>query len=614
MSAKAIDIRKLLVATVLMLPLVSCFWYVAVFGVNLPYQDDWAFMHEAGRMLLHDPNATLLRFLNHQHNDHKMGVPFSILFCIGIASGWNWVAMMYGNVVLHSLANILLMVWAWAQMKLRSLPLLILLPIPLVMCSFRQWENMLFAFQTCIYSVHLFFLLSLILLARSRGLDWKFYTAMLSAFLACYCNGNGLLTLPLGLLALILQWTMTLLANEAKTAEIERDVSFGASEDFKASSLKRSEGAVAKLKILIWTGVSGFVSLLYFSSYEHQSFFKFKLAYLSENFRGVIKFLIAPFGTLYANDVHNAILWGILFLLTLCLTLFICIKRRILDRFVITAWMIILFCVAFDLLVFWGRCGFALDPVLSAKSPDTYLNAICSRYSTTNALGLVGLYLLTVHTFRRGWLSIINAACVCALISCCIYVSMTVGITMSEVWHDYRLTEKTIVENQELVTDDQLKRIFPEPGVMRRFKKTIERLHLFHYSHEKFPSHLPVTKEPVALVTYVNGKVDAKGQWHVGTNSDIVIRGWTWDRDAKKPATAVWVFVDEKPLILAAYGLTRTDLKSFGPRMRWGRTGFESVFSAKQIGAGLHEVSLKVISSDGKRCMDTGTQVLLLVE
>lgn len=585
MSAKTIDIRKLLAAAVLMLPLLSCFWYVAMFGTNMPYMDDWSFMSEVGHVVLKSKHHSLWQFLDHQHNEHKMGIPFLMLFFVGSATAWNWLAMMYANVVIHSLTNILLMFWAWAQMKTQRLPLLALLPIPLVMCTFRQWENLLFAFQTCIYTVNLFFLISVILLERSKALDWKFYAGFVAAFFACYCNGNGLLALPLGCLALTLQW-----------------------------AILPQERAVAKKKTLIWIALCVVVVVLYFSTYRHESFYKFKLAYLSENFVGCIKFLIAPFGTIYANDVANAVTWGAFFIATMLLTFFICIKRRILDRFSITAWMIILFGVAFDLLVFWGRAGFALDTSLAPSHPESFLNALCSRYSTSNAFTLAALYVLAVYTYRRGWLSSVNAACVGALICCCTYVSLTIGISLGEIWHDLRLSEKAMLENQELVSDNMLKRIFPEPSMMRKFTKQNEQIGLFHYSHEKFPSHLPVTKEPVALVTHASGVMDKQGQWHVGKESDIVVRGWTFDPRAKRPAAAVWVFVDEKPLMRAAYGLSRQDLKSFGPRMRWGHTGFETVFAAKHIGLGRHDLSLKVISSDGQRCMDTGTQVIFVVE
>jgi hypothetical protein len=185
---------------------------------------------------------------------------------------------------------------------------------------------------------------------------------------------------------------------------------------------------------------------------------------------------------------------------------------------------------------------------------------------------------------------------------------------MGEVWHNLRLVDKSILENQDLVGDSELKRVYVDADVVRKLRNLTEETGLVKYSYEKFPSNLPITKEPVALVTCVNGKMDTKGQWHVGRDSHMVVKGWAWDLHAKKPASSVWVFVDEKPLIRAAYGLFRRDLKSFRPRLKWGRTGFESIFSAKNVGPGLHEVSLKVISADGKRCMDTGTQVLFMVE
>ena len=591
MTAITIDFRKLLITVVLVAPILSCFWFVSFYGTNLPYQDDWAFMFEAGNFLLH--KTSILSLLNHQHNDHKMGIPYLFLLCVGLCTGWNWVSMMQANVVILSLTNVLLFAWAWARLKTRHLSLLILLPISLVMCSFRQWENLLFAFQTCVYSVNLFFLLSLILLERSKGLDWKFGLALAAAFCACNCNGNGLLILPLGLLAMILQGKVDPRVDSDDSTQLE--------------------GAVTKKKILIWFAVSLFAVALFFNSYQPQGYFRFKPQYWSENPVGTIKFFFGTFGTLFANDIENAVRWGAFFIAATFLALITCFKRKVLDRFSITAWMIVLFGLSFDLLVFLGRAGLALDPSVARENSETFLNALCSRYATTNSLTLVGLYLLVIWSYRRGWLSLINTTLVSSLISCCIYISITLGIPTAEVWRDLRLTEKSILENEGLVSETSVKRIYPFVYRLHEFKPAMESLGFFHRSYEKFPSQLPCKSEVAGVIVSINGERDDSGRWLLRRDADILIRGWALDVSSGNPATAVWICVDGKPYIRAAYGLNRPELRGFRNRIRVGRTGFAAVFSPNQIGTGRHEISLKVISSNGQRCMDSGLAAVVEV-
>lgn len=589
MIDKAFHVRRAVIAALLAAPLLSCFWLVAAYGTNLPYQDDWAFMFEAGSLLLGD--SSILNLLNHQHNDHRMGVPYLFLLCIGLCTGWNWVSMMQANVVILSLTNILVLAWAWSRLKTHSLPLLILLPISLVMCSFRQWENLLFAFQSCVYLCNLFFLLSLISIERSMGVDWKFSVSIFCASCAVYSNGNGLLTLPLGLLALILQWLMAPPYDDQDSPSVER--------------------ALTKKKIWIWLAFSPAIVILFFHSYLPQGFFRFKIDYWSEDPIGTLKFLLGTFGTLFANDIENAVRWGAFFLLTTLLTMISFYVRRSADRFSITAIIIVLFGLSFDLLVFLGRAGFALDHSISKGDSESFMNALCSRYATTNSLTLVALYVLVIWSYRRGWLSMISTAFVSILIGCCLYVSITIGIPTAEVWHDLRLTEKSILENRELVSETSMKRIYPFVDCMDRFNANMESLGFFRRKNERFPSYLPCKKEVTGVISYVNGAATGDKRWLLSRDTDILVKGWAFDMKSGKPATAVWIFIDKEPHIRAAYGLNRPELSNFRDRLRFGHTGFAAVFSAKQIASGRHELSLKVISSDARKCIDSGPAAII---
>ncbi len=577
-------LRKSLFAAILVAPLVSCFWFVATFGTNLPYQDDWALISEAGQLLFHE--TSIFNLLNHQHNDHRMGLPYLFLLVIGLCSGWNWVAMMQANVAILSLTNILLLAWAWARLRTLHWSPLILLPISIVVCNFRQWENLLFAFQTCVFSVNLFFLLSIILLERSKGIDRNFALSLLSAVCACNCNGNGLLTFPLGLLAMILQWRITNRAEDSDSAPKEKQV--------------------PRKKILIWLTTAVSVFIWFFHSYQPQGYFRFKLQFLSENPVGTIKFFLGTFGTLFANDIGAATRWGIFFLVTTFLVLISCFKRRAWDRFSITACMIVLFGLSFDVLVFLGRVGLALDPSVSNGDPGAFLNALCSRYATNNSLTLIGLYVLVLWSYRRDLLSKINAAFISALIACCVFVSWSIGIPTAEVWRNLRLTEKSILANHQLVSESSLKRIYPWINCMEKNKESLEPLGFFHFSREKFPSHLPCTKETAAAVCDINGRLKSNGLWLLNRETDVSISGWAFDTHSGAPASAVWIFIDGKPFIRAAYGLNRPEVGNSAEKRETARTGFAAVFSPKQLESGRHEVTLKVISSDAQRCFDSG--------
>lgn len=190
-------------------------------------------------------------------------------------------------------------------------------------------------------------------------------------------------------------------------------------------------------------------------------------------------------------------------------------------------------------------------------------------------------------------------------------IRLHAGIPTAEVWHDLRLTEKSILENRELVSETSMKRIYPFVYCMDRFYANMESLGFFRRPNEKFPSYLPCKKDVTGVISYVNGAVTGDKRWRLSRDTDVLVKGWAFDMKSGKPATAVWIFIDKEPHIPAAYGLNRPELSNFRDRLRVGHTGFAAVFSTKQISSGRHELSLKVISSDAQRCIDSGPAAII---
>lgn len=181
--------------------------YVRLYGVNVFYADEWDLVP----LLRESAHGTLgVADLLAHHNGHVYLFPWSVMLLLGRLTGYDTMPLMY-LVAACLLATSLAVFHAYSRSVGRSpLACLFFLPIPLLLFSLRQHENLLWGNQITFAFAQTFSVLALYLLfAKTDGRRRKlaFLAAALCATVASGSAAPGLLAWPAGLVLLMISPT-----------------------------------------------------------------------------------------------------------------------------------------------------------------------------------------------------------------------------------------------------------------------------------------------------------------------------------------------------------------------------------------------------------------------
>lgn len=188
----------------MLLPFFAALLYVRSFGVEVFHADEWDFVS----LLKESARGTLgVTDLLAHHNEHVYLAPWGVMLLLGRLTEYATVPLMY-LVVACLLGTTAAVYRAYASSAGRTpLALLLFVPVPLLVFSFRQHENMLWGNQISFAFAQTFSVLALCLLASRTGHAGRLaFPAALCATVASCSGVPGLLAWPSGLLLLLLQF------------------------------------------------------------------------------------------------------------------------------------------------------------------------------------------------------------------------------------------------------------------------------------------------------------------------------------------------------------------------------------------------------------------------
>lgn len=178
--------------------------YVRLYGVDVFYADEWDLVP----LLRESSRGTLgITDLLAHHNGHVYLFPWSLMLLLGRLTGYDTVPLMY-LVVACLLVTSLAVFHAYARSVGRSpLACLVFLPVPLLLFSLRQHENLLWGNQITFafaQSLSVFALYLLFATTEGRRRKLAFPAAALCATVASCSAAPGLLAWPAGLVLLMI--------------------------------------------------------------------------------------------------------------------------------------------------------------------------------------------------------------------------------------------------------------------------------------------------------------------------------------------------------------------------------------------------------------------------
>jgi hypothetical protein len=188
----------------ILLPAALALVYVRLFGVNVPYWDQWWIVNLIGEL---EAGTLSVSDLWSQANEHRIFFPRIIMLLLGSLTRYNNVAEMYliQGFFLFTLIILLLVFKTNVRANNARTTLLLFIPISFLLFSPRQWENMLWGFQMGFIIVRMFAVLTfyfLYILGYGKLRNIMFPAALLSATVASFSSAQGLFVWPAGLLQL----------------------------------------------------------------------------------------------------------------------------------------------------------------------------------------------------------------------------------------------------------------------------------------------------------------------------------------------------------------------------------------------------------------------------
>lgn len=530
--------------------------YVRLFGVNVPYYDEWKkiyiFEHQA---------AGTLTFADlwSQVNEHRIFFPHAAILVIGLATKYNVIALMYCSVLLLAAA-----LWMFIHVFVKDHPgrgaLWLMVPVAFLTMSWRQSENLLMGIQFAFFLAVVASLATFFLLRLVQEKRWRFFFAasVALAAVATFSTASGLMAWPAGLVQIL------------------------------CLALSR------RLKIALagfWTLFGGGVWWLYFHDYAKSSVFSqyhFSPNYLLVTVGGA---LVGGSGEGSRVPLLAPILLGVALLLLAALAVAWVIRERQWQRY--SFWLATM---AFSLLTIMA--------ITLGRSNFGFRQAMASRYSTLSIPLVVATYVILVSLAgnRPGSLLWRFKYLLIGLMMSGLCLVDAGGYLIGVRARESRLSQAFVVSTSE----DQPDLAFVDVPSVSLVREGSRFLKAQGYSvfapGEIAEKYAPLRDNMPQMSPATQFKID--GFREIEGQAAYCVTGWAVDSVHHAPAGGVYLVLDGKDYPLF-YGESRPEVASDLHDRRLLNCGFSRLLPAGRLTSGHHLVGLKVLTNDRQAVYST---------
>jgi hypothetical protein len=556
-----------------MLPSAALGYFIAVFGVNVVYWDEWDMVP-----LLERLNQGRLSFtdLFAQHNEHRAFFPTLLMLVTEKFTGFNTVVEMFLGWFLLTLAAVLLLYVYWVKSHNNPKVLLFFLPASFLLFSFGQYESILWgiaslAIYLLIFAVVATFALLEVGLRSTRS----FTVALVAAVVASFSQVNGLFVWPVGLLQILI--------------------------------CGRGNRRRALIWVITWLIVTG----AYFYGWaSQQAIGEPSWSYAFEHpFEGMV-YLFSLIGAPFSFDLKTAAAFGLAVFLISAVVLRQAWRTKMLKAGGVFL-SLILFTALSVLASTIGRSGFGVGQALS------------SRYTPVTSLGIVGLYLLAIlvaqkspgkernGTTKSGGLIAMNhrAAGVHALLAIFLIgliLSYSGGWQEGANWRSSRELSAYVLKTYRIQSDESIQTyLYIDSVAVREDAEFLEQngLNVFGEPTIVTSSLTFIGSDTYFCLDTINGQTVSQTASPVIIHPDlegtITITGWAVDKQANASARAVFITIDGNLDLPTLYGVDRPDVASALGNPHFEYSGYIATFSSLILPKGQHTISLKIVALNG---------------
>lgn len=419
-------------------PVILGLLYVILYGINVPYWDDWAIVPLFEKF--HSGDLTLSDFFA-QHNEHRLFFPRIVILLLGILTQFNSVAGMYTTQLLCFIALLIVFIKLKKQFgfNITTIPIWIF-PISILIFSWRQYTNFLWGLQLVYLMPLVCSLLSFFLIDRLNQNDRKngarkhffnFTFAIVFAVIASFSMIMGLLVWLAGIFQLFF------LSNK----NLKKHIYLG-----------------------IWT-ISGIAAwgIYYFnySKLEHHHSISFIFSHPLNFMKSFTTFIGSA---LFWNE-HMSYIAGIIILLLIVFAFFRIFKLKIIREN--SFWLTIM---VFSFMV----CG-AISIGRTFRQGDL-LQPRFTTYSLPIILALYILLLQSTYSKKKSGNLSVAFFTILILIVAGNITSYTKGLKFGKEIKDKRKNLAVTLRTYETQPDEALRELYPSAEHVRKLAKELQKL------------------------------------------------------------------------------------------------------------------------------------------
>jgi len=554
----------------LLAQLVSLLWLIWNHTPLVPTLDEWEM---ANFLELADQGRLdLFTFWGFQ-NEHRIFLPRLILYALINLTGWQRQIIMTVNL---GIAIITAMFICAAARRTLGTSTFIAISMPLLMLlfSFAQYENWLFAFQTnfllaacgiacCLYG----------LTAQTPG-----YALGRSGLILAF---GGAIVASLSTLAGLLSWPAFLLA-------IWR---FG------------------RWQTALWCASATAIIIPYFIGFPKSTT---TVAQSRELLEYALTYLGAPLGF---PTVGLAMTYGGLGLVLMALAIGILWRLEV-SLSTIMPWLTLgLYALAGMALTTLGRAGFGRE------------QALTSRYQLFSSLWWISLLVVSAFVVRLrrqrhgramassglAWHATVTIA---VLVTSILFVGLlranALGFVEAQEWQSEQIAHKDCALHYNTAPDDCLRYFYVSAPIVRIHLAFLEQ-HQFNIFRGQSPDleRLPDNHSALAIIDTVARQPGDSRALVVNGDQPIQVAGWALDRVAAAPVAAVYLLIDDRYTYRTSYGSDRPDVAATLSLPAVSRVGFTATLPAGIFTPGKHTLNVRTVTADGRARAD-GTQPIVI--
>lgn len=501
--------------------------YVHSYAVDVPMFDDWHSIPPLENSL---QGQLTFDDLWPQYNEHRILFPMLVMIALQRATAMDMRAQMYSSWALLVIGCAFLLADHLRARPRRLRSLLEFVPVAWLFFTLRQSDNLLWAWQIQMILCTTALIVSLCALRRVEKTAWLI-AAVAAGIVCSFSFFNGLLVWPCGLLV--------------------------------ARHSARPERATA-----VWCAAGTVAIALYLHGWhivtEHPS-----PAFGLRHPGIASRYLLASVGGALFPDVNSAIAAGGVVLGAGAVLLALWWPRRKVAAPSIGPALFV-FSIGTSIMLTVGRAGFGVE------------QALAGRYASLTVFAPIGIYLFAISNVgmhRAVPLLISGLSCVSAV---GLYSSSAKGLADGRWTINERRTLAVALLTWREQSDEMLRRMFPDPTVLRQFAAILERHRLSVFAH------LGSVRIPRSTAFHLDA-LEIVGP-------ALMVAGWAVDTSARAPARTVFVVVDGKRAFPTQYGGDRPDVAKALGKSYLG-SAFSATIPTQALPSGKHFFNLRILAA-----------------